>query len=66
MQAAAPQGAPVGLERPVPTDGVGAAGELAADGREGPPHQGGDLEHRAPLLAQVGQADALVFGQVAG
>jgi hypothetical protein len=42
-QWAASEHPPVGLERPIAAGGVGAAAELAADGRGGPTHQSGDV-----------------------
>lgn len=66
LQAATSQRLALGLERPVAAGRVSASGQLAADGRRRPAHQGGDLAHRALLAAQVGQPDTLIFGQVAG
>lgn len=65
VQMATQEGTPVGLEGPIATSRVGTAGELAADRGGRPSHQGGDVAHRALLAAQVGEADPLVFGQVA-
>jgi hypothetical protein len=62
MEAAAPERPPVGLERPVPAGRIDAAAEFPADRRERPAHDRRDLAHRAPLAAQVGEADALVLG----
>ena len=59
------EGALLRLERPIATRRVGAAGELATDGRRRPAHAGGDLAHRASLTTEVGEADALVLGEVA-
>ena len=64
MQSSPRMRTPLRLERPIATARVGAAGELAADGGRRPAHEGGDLAHRASLTAEVGQADALVLGQV--
>jgi hypothetical protein len=66
MEAAAPERPSVGLEWPVSAVRIDATAELAADRRERPAHDRRDLAHGAPLVAQVGQADALVLRQVAG
>jgi hypothetical protein len=65
VQAATAQRPRVRLERPIAAGRIDAAGELAADRGRRAAHERRDLADRAPLLAQVGQAHALVFGQVA-